>query len=312
MGPFWIDTTPPTLTALDSSVPQNAWFDGAAIHFDWTADDGGGSGAAGFAVRWTQVTTDPVDPNELIPDPSIQFTNVAAGDWYFRIAPVDAVLNVGAVQTLGPFRADLVAPEARFVELDFDRTLAPGEGLGLEWEVSDDQSGVQTVALLYSFDGETWETYLDEPYAQIGDVIEMETPASPTGQMWLRLDVTDAAGNTTTVLTERAFDVEVAVDAPTLAARPERARLAANTPNPFNPRTTIHYGLARSGPVRVRVHDVAGRRVRTLVDDSLSAGWHQVVWDGQDDAGRSVASGRYFVRVDAGDEHDTRGITLVK
>lgn len=78
-------------------------------------------------------------------------------------------------------------------------------------------------------------------------------------------------------------------------------RLACH-PNPFNPRTTIEVDLAAAGvqaapPVRVTVHDLAGRRLRTLHDGPLAAGRrHGLSWDGADDRGRPLASGTYLCR----------------
>jgi hypothetical protein len=70
-------------------------------------------------------------------------------------------------------------------------------------------------------------------------------------------------------------------------------------PNPFNPATTIEYSLAAPGRVTIRVFDVAGRVVRTLVDGALDAGPHQATWDGSTDSGERAASGVYFIRMDA-------------
>jgi flagellar hook assembly protein FlgD len=88
--------------------------------------------------------------------------------------------------------------------------------------------------------------------------------------------------------------------------------LAQNYPNPFNPSTTIRFQLERGGPVSLRVIDVRGRIVRTLVDDSRDAGWYQVRWNGTDDAGRAVASGLYFYRLRAGSFEDQKKLLLVK
>ncbi|MBU1676176.1 alpha amylase C-terminal domain-containing protein, partial [bacterium] len=74
-----------------------------------------------------------------------------------------------------------------------------------------------------------------------------------------------------------------------------RVRLLGAYPNPFNPRVTIAFEMLRSGPVRVSIHDVSGRRVRTLVAGDFGAGVRRIVWDGADDAGGDVASGVYFV-----------------
>jgi len=77
-------------------------------------------------------------------------------------------------------------------------------------------------------------------------------------------------------------------------------RLSQARPNPFNPRTTIEYGIAAPGHVTLRVYDLAGRVVRTLVDRDVEPGEHKVVWDGTTDTGRRAASAVYFVRLETG------------
>ncbi|MBD3219959.1 SUMF1/EgtB/PvdO family nonheme iron enzyme [bacterium] len=68
-------------------------------------------------------------------------------------------------------------------------------------------------------------------------------------------------------------------------------------PNPFNPQTTVAFTLPRAGNVRVAVFDLRGRSISTLVDGSRESGQHTVAWDGRDDAGQTVGSGVYLVRV---------------
>jgi hypothetical protein len=79
----------------------------------------------------------------------------------------------------------------------------------------------------------------------------------------------------------------------------EIVSLAPGYPNPFSSSTTFLYRLARPGSVRIRVYDVAGRLVKTLEEDVVSAGTHLVRWDGTDQKGRPAASGVYLVRLDA-------------
>ena len=67
-------------------------------------------------------------------------------------------------------------------------------------------------------------------------------------------------------------------------------------PNPFNPRTTLRFDLARAGRVELAVYDLQGRRVRVLVSAALAAGRHEIVWDGLDGQGRTLSSGVYFAR----------------
>ena len=71
--------------------------------------------------------------------------------------------------------------------------------------------------------------------------------------------------------------------------------LEQNYPNPFNPSTTIEYQVSKAGPVAIRVYDVQGRQVATLVDQDHATGLHSVQWDAS-----SVASGTYFYRIEAG------------
>jgi hypothetical protein len=85
---------------------------------------------------------------------------------------------------------------------------------------------------------------------------------------------------------------EEPVGAPELATR-----LQGNWPNPFNPSTMVHFELGQSGPATLKVYDVAGRMVRTLVNKQLAAGAHEVSWDGRSEAGRPLASGVYVLEM---------------
>jgi PKD repeat protein len=86
-----------------------------------------------------------------------------------------------------------------------------------------------------------------------------------------------------------------------------------NYPNPFNPRTTIAFELGARAPVDLRVFDASGRLVRRLVDgEPLDPGRHDVVWNGRDDAGKLLASGTYFYRLEAGEHSGTRKMVLMK
>ena len=93
---------------------------------------------------------------------------------------------------------------------------------------------------------------------------------------------------------------------------PAHFALYQNYPNPFNPSTVIGFELARSSNVRLTVTNILGQEVKTLVNEVLSGGVHEVVWDGAEEGGRGVASGIYFYRIDAGDFQDVRKMLLVR
>jgi photosystem II stability/assembly factor-like uncharacterized protein len=83
--------------------------------------------------------------------------------------------------------------------------------------------------------------------------------------------------------------------------------LAQNYPNPFNPATTIRFTLGRPGYVRLRIYDVLGRLVDTLVSDDLVAGLHVVQWDAS-----TRASGLYFCRLESGMQIETKKLLLLR
>ena len=81
---------------------------------------------------------------------------------------------------------------------------------------------------------------------------------------------------------------------------PQRHALEQNHPNPFNPETVITYTLPSSEVVQLSIYDLAGQRVRVLVQRGQSAGHHQVVWNGKNDIGGDVASGVYVYMLRTG------------
>lgn len=93
---------------------------------------------------------------------------------------------------------------------------------------------------------------------------------------------------------------------------PIRTELSQNSPNPFNPKTMIHFTLSNPAQTRIEVFDASGRMIRTLLDEARPAGANQVAWDGLDDAGRSVGSGVYFYRLKAGAFEQSRRMTILK
>ena len=105
--------------------------------------------------------------------------------------------------------------------------------------------------------------------------------------------------------------VSTGVDDPT-PQRPQAFALYQNTPNPFNPVTTISFALPKDGPTVVTVYDARGRRVTTLMDTTLEAGVHQVQWNGRDASGAQVSSGVYLYEVRSGQWRAVRKMGLIK
>ncbi|UCF06019.1 MAG: T9SS type A sorting domain-containing protein [bacterium] len=89
-------------------------------------------------------------------------------------------------------------------------------------------------------------------------------------------------------------------------------RLHQNYPNPFNPSTRITYSVGRSGPVSLRIYDIAGRLVRILRRGIHEPGTYTAVWNGLNDEGRMLSSGIYFCRMKSADFSETRKLILLR
>ncbi len=82
--------------------------------------------------------------------------------------------------------------------------------------------------------------------------------------------------------------------------------------NPFGSRASLSMALPEPSSVRVVVHDVGGRVVRTLAEGAYAAGYHSIVWDARDDDGRPVGPGVYFARIKAGEHQAVQRLTMIR
>ena len=100
---------------------------------------------------------------------------------------------------------------------------------------------------------------------------------------------------------------EVATVTGTAIVIPEQYALHPAYPNPFNPVTTISYGLPEDREITINVYDLEGRKLTTLKEGIRKAGTHSVEWNAE-----GLPSGVYFVKLDAGEFTQTQKVMLVK
>jgi hypothetical protein len=93
---------------------------------------------------------------------------------------------------------------------------------------------------------------------------------------------------------------------------PKANTLSQNFPNPFNPTTTIKFGLRSKSNVSIKIYDVAGRLVKTLVNEMRDAGRHEVTWDGTNNHNSTVASGVYFYKMNTKEFEQTKKMVLLR
>ncbi|MCD4690648.1 hypothetical protein K8S17_04225, partial [bacterium] len=174
----------------------------------------------------------------------------------------------------------------------------------------------------------------DEMNSPAADVFFWSNAASRSAQIdvaVLGTDVTIGGSGDVVLLTFQVLDEAYTVDFASAALRgaanedltadleglssdgvPIAFKLVQNSPNPFNPVTTVGYHMPSESRVTIRIFDVTGRVVTTLVDGVVEAGRHSAVWNGTNDHGESVGSGVYFCTMETPDYHGSHKMTLLK
>ena len=136
---------------------------------------------------------------------------------------------------------------------------------------------------------------------------DLEGQSGDPVQAFYRVAAQDSAGNIGESV--QAGDISGVGD----SSLPTRFALHDNVPNPFNPMTTIKYDLPVGTRVSLRIFDISGRLIAVLKNGEFeTAGRHEVVWRGRDQADRQVAAGVYFYRLEGGTFNQTRRMMLVK
>ncbi|OUW60548.1 MAG: hypothetical protein CBD58_04615 [bacterium TMED198] len=147
---------------------------------------------------------------------------------------------------------------------------------------------------------------IDLPGYELGDRIELRLWSASQGR---ELHVSaNLNGNAygTTPLTSGTASVMNASAVPTQTA------LMQNYPNPFNPVTTIGFSLEAAGNVTLKVYDLSGREVATLVDSHMDRGSHNVGWNGRDAMNKPVSAGLYIYAMTSGGSTITKKMVLMK
>ena len=95
-------------------------------------------------------------------------------------------------------------------------------------------------------------------------------------------------------------------------AVPSEFTMTQNFPNPFNPNTSIKYGLPEDTELRFVIYDIRGSLVSTIHTGIQPAGWYDVIWNGITDDGQAISTGIYFARLQAGDYSRTIKMVYLK
>ena len=280
-------------------------------------------------------------------DERLEYNVTTAGKYYVRVlgnkngstyatGPYQLMARIGTPTDArepndGPLFGffNLVTP-AGFNYSDTTNTLDPGVGLpGNDWDyfsiIASPGQTIRPLVQAKSFKSATTLNHIQLSLFRKNAFSSALTSASSTDGSDVSLSYAVAVADTYYVLVTDTARSEAGPNArykltigtatgvlESVTSLPTEFALDQNYPNPFNPSTTIKFALPKDAMVSLKVYDVLGREVRTLVNERVSAGYQQVVWDGRNQFGAQVASGMYIYRITAGEFISIKKMMMLK
>ena len=222
------------------------------------------------------------------------------------------------VYTFGPSEANLATAKITLDQMDtagvgtlvmFDQAvqmagdyfIADSFFIGIEWELTDHLDTFSLYsdsvgAVLGDGFNRAWEKFEDGNYNDFGCVL------SPSYCWGYDIDLWIGAVHSADVVNVDNYKVLF----------PDKLRIYNAHPNPFNPVTSLSYDLPNNSVVKITVHDMMGRVVKTLVNDSQTAGFKSVQWNATNDKNEPVSAGLYLYTIQAGEFRQTKKMVLLK
>jgi len=289
---------------------------------------GGTYGVSTGGSGWeSECDVGPTDDNSRVGVP------VPSGSVNFEDLMIFA-MNYGVVAPrIVPFLAE---PSVGELALALSEVGRSGDVVTLALRLEGNLGEVKGLSTEFEFEGLEFVSagLSDEMSAPVADVFFWSDATSGSAQVDLAVlgtDVTIGGSGDVAILTFRVVDEAFAIDFASAVLRdaandeltadlegidfegvPVSFKLVQNTPNPFNPVTTVGYHVPSESQVTIRVYDVTGRLVTTLVDGVVEPGRHSVAWNGTNVYGESVGSGVYFCTMETPDYHGSHKMTLLK
>jgi hypothetical protein len=235
--------------------------------------------------------------------PTLNDSTIVAGMYYTTFFVRARTATPGAYFDSQPdsgYSVDNLAPA---VPEGLSVAYLTGSGNQLEWDPSEDED----FDYFRIYRGDTHDfTTTPENFVDATTATSWTDPIYDGGNVFYKITAVDFSGNESD-----AASPATAISAESFV--PDQFALYQNVPNPFNPTTVISYDVPVGGGwVTLRVYDVSGALVQTLVDGPQNAGRKTTTWNARDTKGRRVASGVYFYRLVAPGFEKTRKMVLLQ
>jgi len=246
-------------------------------------------------LEWTWFTGIRAEPSFGFPDaPNLRLVNLRGSTSSYPFFRSDNVATLASHPFL--LNPGLATGSAR-IQVNADNAYTPDLVVSVIWKPT---GGGATTIVRPPLDANNDCDYqVPVPFSALSYVTVYVTNSKRTGSAAsYTLDVTDEPLST-------------GVDLP-LAAATDVLRLDGVSPNPFAADTRIRFSAPREDHATVRILDVQGRVVRTLLDGTVAAGGNELTWDGRDAAGQRLATGVYWAQVRAGNTSVVGKVTLLR
>jgi outer membrane protein assembly factor BamB len=306
-------TAPSTGQSFNTKI---AWNDTTKLQVTSTFDSATG------AVRWYLKATDPrtgdfagfLPPNKIPPK--------GEGHVSFTIKAIKGIISGAEIKNRASIIFDVNPPMQTNEVFNTIDALPPNSSvtsvvvsekplqLNVKWAGKDDTggSGIKGYSIFTSDDGGPYKSWISNTSETSG----IFTPQA--GHVYRFYSISqDSVGNIE--VQPDSVDMTIGPIIPTGVKEqdtPKVFSLSQNYPNPFNPVTTIKYQLPKSAAVSLKIYNVLGQPIKTLVDGKQSPGYYTIRWDSRDNSGRLVGNGIYFYNIKAGELVLTKKALILK
>ena len=311
-----VDVTPPTVAVVAPNGGEILYV-GDEEEIAWVATDNVAvdsislyySTNGGVTFPYTIATGEPNDSSYTWTIPDTPSENCVV-----KVVAYDSSVNSGQDASDAAFSIrvrDVTPPTVAVIAPANGETLYVDDEAEILW-VATDNAAVDSISIYYSTDGGVTFPYTIATGEPNDSSYTWTVPDTPSENCIVKVVAYDSSLNQGVGVSESAFSImseQVGVGVTPMAAQFE---LKQNIPNPFNPLTNIEFGLAQPSRVTIRIYDMTGSLVRTLVNEVRPAGRHSVVWTGVDEGGKPVSSGVYAYVMEAGGKKFTRKLVLLR